>query len=183
MATKILGWTDGQEEKVLSPAEGREALGITSQFKFTTSETPPENPSPGDEWYRESTQKKYTWVDDGNQQWVEIELTSVTVLTGPGGGGGGEAVWGSITGTLSSQTDLNSALNSKANSSSLHTVATSGAYSDLTGRPTLGTLAALNDAPSDGKQYARKDGAWDEVVANSGGNEFDWALITMVQGA
>lgn len=42
----------------------------------------------------------------------------------------------------------------------LATVATSGAYGDLSGKPTLGTLAAFNDAPTDGSQYARLDGAW-----------------------
>jgi hypothetical protein len=71
--------------------------------------------------------------------------------------------WGSITGTLSNQTDLQNALNAKANSSaisavgfsgaysdlsgkpSLAAVATSGAYSDLSGKPTLGSLAAVSN--------------------------------------
>jgi hypothetical protein len=62
------------------------------------------------------------------------------VWAAPPGGGG--ASWGSITGTLSDQTDLQSALDDKADSSSLATVATSGSYNDLTGTPTLGTMAA-----------------------------------------
>jgi hypothetical protein len=41
--------------------------------------------------------------------------------------GGGGASWGSITGTLSSQTDLQSALNSKQNAITLTTTGTSGA--------------------------------------------------------
>jgi len=41
------------------------------------------------------------------------------------------AAWGGITGTLSAQTDLNTALGLKANTSSLATVATSGSASDL----------------------------------------------------
>ena len=41
------------------------------------------------------------------------------------------AAWGGITGTLSSQTDLQSALDAKANTSSLAAVATSGSASDL----------------------------------------------------
>lgn len=61
----------------------------------------------------------------------------------PGGGPGG-ASWGNISGTLSSQTDLQSALNAKANTSSLSTVATTGAYADLSGKPVLGTAAATN---------------------------------------
>lgn len=47
------------------------------------------------------------------------------------------AAWGNITGTLSSQTDLNTALGSKADSSSLATVATSGSYTDLSNVPTI----------------------------------------------
>lgn len=49
--------------------------------------------------------------------------------------------WGAITGTLSNQTDLQSALNGKVNSSALASVATSGAYSDLSGKPSLATVA------------------------------------------
>lgn len=46
------------------------------------------------------------------------------------------AVWGAITGTLSAQSDLQTALNAKGTSNF------SGAYADLTGKPTLGTAAA-----------------------------------------
>lgn len=46
------------------------------------------------------------------------------------------ATWGSITGTISSQSDLITALNLKANLASLAPVALSGIYSDLTGKPT-----------------------------------------------
>lgn len=42
------------------------------------------------------------------------------------------------------------ALNLKANTSSLALVATSGAYGDLTGKPTLGTAAALNTGTASG---------------------------------
>lgn len=80
---------------------------------------------------------------------VLIETDTGTVFFSDGAGGwdpvsGGVAAWGAITGTLSAQTDLQSALNAKAAVSSLATVATSGAYNDLTGKPTLGTLAAQN---------------------------------------
>ena len=43
------------------------------------------------------------------------------ILGNPQGGQGGNAVWGDITGTLSDQTDLQNALNAKANSSDLAT--------------------------------------------------------------
>lgn len=45
-------------------------------------------------------------------------------------------------------TNLVSDLAAKANTSSLATVATSGAYNDLSGKPSLGTAAALNVAAS-----------------------------------
>lgn len=48
--------------------------------------------------------------------------------------------WGDITGTLSDQTDLNTALGAKANSADLATVATSGSYNDLTNKPTIPTV-------------------------------------------
>ena len=47
--------------------------------------------------------------------------------------------WGNIEGTLSDQTDLQTALNAKANTSSLATVATTGSYSDLTNKPSIPT--------------------------------------------
>ena len=62
---------------------------------------------------------------------------------------GAGAAWGDITGTLSNQTDLQTALNGKANSSHTHTksqitdfpslatVATSGSYNDLSNKPTI----------------------------------------------
>ena len=51
------------------------------------------------------------------------------------------ASWGSITGTLSSQTDLQAALDAKAYTSTLAAVATTGAYSSLTGTPSLAKVA------------------------------------------
>lgn len=70
----------------------------------------------------------------------------------------GSASWGSITGTLSTQADLQSALDGKATSAQgaladsavqpgdLAAVATSGAYNDIAGKPTLGTAAATDAA-------------------------------------
>ena len=70
--------------------------------------------------------------------------------TGPAGPAG-PSVWGVISGNLSDQTDLQTALNAKANTTD------------------LGGMAAVNDAPSNGKQYARKDGVWSEVEAIGSG--------------
>jgi len=58
------------------------------------------------------------------------------------GGGGGSVAWGSIVGTLSSQTDLQNALDLKADISSLAAVATSGDYNDLDNLPTIPTLTS-----------------------------------------
>lgn len=55
---------------------------------------------------------------------------------------GATATWGTIVGTLSSQADLQSALDAKAFTSTLAAVATSGLYSSLLGLPTLGTAAS-----------------------------------------
>jgi hypothetical protein len=46
---------------------------------------------------------------------------------------------------------------------------------DITNFPTLGTMSAVNDAPSDGSQYARKDAAWEAIQT---GNPFDQSLNT-----
>ena len=48
--------------------------------------------------------------------------TTVSGITGYSGGGGGGAAWGGITGTLSSQTDLQTALNNKISTGGLKTV-------------------------------------------------------------
>ena len=48
-------------------------------------------------------------------------------------------VWGNITGDISNQSDLQTALNAKANIASLATVASSGSYDDLSNKPTIGT--------------------------------------------
>lgn len=82
--------------------------------------------------------------------WVEVS-----------GGGGSGAVWGGITGTLANQTDLQEALDLKADDSAISTVGKTGNYSDLTGKPTI-----LPEAPNDGRQYARKNLGWEEVSAS-----------------
>jgi len=59
-----------------------------------------------------------------------------------GGGGGGGGVWGSITGTMSAQTDLNNALNAKA-SLAVGNQFTKNQYGN-TGTATYGTTVALD---------------------------------------
>lgn len=69
------------------------------------------------------------------------------------GGSTTNAVWGQITGTLSSQVDLKNALDAKANTSSLATVATSGSYSDLSNKPSI--PQSVTDL-SDGANYVTR---------------------------
>lgn len=106
------------------------------------------------------------------------------------GGAGLPPVWGDVLGSLSDQTDLVEALEGKSDSGHNHdgvyvkpsdlpvfgsaataeatdfATAAQGAKADSAVQPgALGTLAAANDVPTDGKDYVRKDGAWVEVVA------------------
>lgn len=71
----------------------------------------------------------YYYKDGAIRQWTNAEA-----------GGISSVAWGDITGTLANQTDLNTALGAKADTSSLATVATSGSYNDLTNKPTIPTV-------------------------------------------
>ena len=62
-------------------------------------------------------------------------------ITGPTGSIKPDAIWGRIEGEIENQTDLQAELNTKANISSLSTVATSGSYTDLTNTPNLAVVA------------------------------------------
>lgn len=58
----------------------------------------------------------------------------------------GPSEWGVITGSISNQTDLKNALDGKANTTDLSTVATSGSYNDLSNKPTIpDELSDLSD--------------------------------------
>lgn len=73
--------------------------------------------------------------------------TGATGPTGPGGA----STWGSITGNLSDNSTLQGILDAKANITN------------------LGTMATINDAPSNDKTYGRNNGSWVEIT-NSGGS-------------
>jgi hypothetical protein len=98
------------------------------------------------------------WLDSGNTGTEEDYHQSIAknaaywggVILGPQRGGNGAAAWGSITGTLSNQTDLQTALNLKANTADLGDVAFSNDYNDLDNLPTLGDLAAQDVVSVDG---------------------------------
>ena len=62
-----------------------------------------------------------------------------------------DATWGFITGDINNQSDLQLELNTKADTSSLSAVATSGSYTDLINTPNLATVAtsgSYNDLTS-----------------------------------
>lgn len=97
---------------------------------------------------------------------VTFDVTSDTITINSTGGGGGSTSWGAITGTLSDQTDLQNALDLKADISSLATVATSGAYSDLSGVPTN-----LSDFTNDTGFITASS---TDVLTNKSGNISQW---------
>ena len=69
---------------------------------------------------------------------LTLEQCELDAITDAGFGGVGSAAWGGITGTLSSQTDLQAALDAKGTSNF------SGVYADLSGKPTLGTASSTD---------------------------------------
>lgn len=80
-----------------------------------------------------------------------ISITN-DVISATGGGTADAVDWGNITGSMSNQTDLMTALNAKANTADLAAVATSGDYDDLTDKPTIGnaTLTIQKNGASAG---------------------------------
>lgn len=97
-----------------------------------------------------------------------------------GEGGSGDVNWGDIGGTLQMQNDLWTALGAKANTADLGALAaknTADYATDVTNKPTLGTMASVNDASSDDKTYGRKNGTWVEVTGGGGGGG-TWGSIT-----
>ena len=105
------------------------------------------------------TAVNYTSAGVDIEQHIAGIDTALATLTAGG------STWGSITGTLSTQTDLQNALNAKANTSHTHTV------SDITD---AGELASEDDAPADGTNYVRKDNAWASLGAPG---SVDWANV------
>ena len=84
-----------------------------------------------------SDTEKSTWNGKSVVSWSQIvesgtKIATVTVngtstdVYAPTSGGGGSTTWGQITGTLANQTDLQSALDAKANLPSSETVTVSG---------------------------------------------------------
>jgi len=77
---------------------------------------------------------------------------------------GTNPAWGDITGTLSSQTDLQASLDLKVNTGDLSTVATSGNYNDLSNKPTTITAQQAADITANNAKISYTDAA---QVANN----------------
>ena len=86
----------------------------------------------------------------------------------------GGVTWGSISGTVTNQSDLVSYISGLGYQTSLDvsTYATANFY-PLASNPS----GYLTDAPSDGNQYARQNGAWSQVTGGGGGS-VAWGAIT-----
>jgi hypothetical protein len=80
---------------------------------------------------------------DGENTTIEDLGDGRVRINSTGGGGGGSVAWGAITGTLSSQTDLQTALNLKANITSLGAAAFSNDYNDLDNLPSIPSIDGL----------------------------------------
>lgn len=70
--------------------------------------------------------------------------TKILMLKGEKGDPGG-ATWGNISGTLSSQTDLNTALQGKADTTDLGAVCFTNDYADLSNKPQFSAVAESGD--------------------------------------
>ena len=97
------------------------------------------------------------------------QMISFPTLVGPAGpqgpqgpaGPSGQGAWGTISGDISDQTDLQDALDLKANTAD------------------LGEMATVDDAPSDDQEYVRKNGAWAvSSGGGGGGGDATWGSIT-----
>ena len=128
-------------------------MDMTTYPAFTLTVTAPVE----DESYLNKRGLTHFWenIDDLKQNKLTAGagiLITNDVISATGGGTADAVDWGHITGSMSNQTDLMTALNAKANSADLATVATSGDYDDLTDKPTIGnaTLTIQKNGTSAG---------------------------------
>ena len=88
------------------------------------------------------------------------------------------ATWGNISGILSDQTDLQNALNDKANSADLAPVATSGDYEDLINKPVI-PEAPVQDVQIDGVSVVESGGVANIPGVSGIAIDDNWVSITI----
>ncbi|MET1083297.1 MAG: hypothetical protein ABWY12_09665 [Burkholderiales bacterium] len=119
---------------------------------------------------RRASNGDLTWAWNGTK-------TGNCYAIGPAGGGGGAAVWGSITGVLSSQADLQSALNLKTPLPHTHADAPGGGQLNASNVFSAGTVPAVRlGTGGTGTNYLRSDGTWATPPGGAGGGT--WGSIT-----
>lgn len=119
-------------------------------------------------------------VNGGAVVTVDAETGKIDPSLVPSVGG---AEWGAITGTLADQTDLATALDGKANTVDLATVATSGSYNDLSNKPNLATVATsgsyndLSDKPT--LATVATSGSYNDLTDKPAiQTQYDWLCLT-----
>lgn len=157
LATAVLGSIDveitGVAAGTVTVPAGTSVGFVTTANAFTLTVTAPAD----DDKFLNKRGLTHFWenVDDVKQNKLTagagISITN-DVISATGGGTADAVDWGNITGSMSNQTDLMTALNAKANTADLATVATSGDYDDLTDKPTIGnaTLTIQKNGTSAG---------------------------------
>ena len=160
----------GSKQNVLTAGENIEISEEGEISAVDTTYTAGENVSISEENVISATDTTYTAgtnvsIDNGVISAVDTTYTAGTgidITNGVISNTQTSAEWGNVTGNLNDQTDLKNALDAKANSSDLATVATSGSYADLSNKPTI----------ADGILTIQKNGTTvDTFTANSSDNK------------
>lgn len=105
-------------------------------------------------------------VDDAPSDGQEyVRKNGDWAVSSGGGGGGGDAVWGSITGTLSNQTDLQSALNAKQNTLTFDTTPTAASTNPVTSGGIKTALDAKANSADLGDLAEKDQAAWSTDIS------------------
>jgi hypothetical protein len=115
----------------------------------------------------------------GSNVTITTDATTDTITIAASGGGGGSVAWGGITGTLSNQTDLQSALDGKVDENTAITGATKTKITyDAKGLVTAGADATTADiADSTNRRYVTD--AQQTVIGNTSGTNTGDQTITL----
>lgn len=144
VSSGVVTFTGVSAGEVNIPPYSFVAPSVYSGNAITISVTAPTE----DESYLNKRGLTHFWenIDDIKQNKLTAGagiLITNDVISATGGGTADAVDWGHITGSMSNQTDLMTALGAKANSADLATVATSGSYDDLSDKPDI--MAGLTE--------------------------------------